>query len=95
MTFICMKKKLRAELIFIYMKGFALVLALKKRHNRTRKWPIQRQNKLFGTTFHLGFEILSYTPYCKIAAIWYSLVVLQNSPCFLVLKLEIQKNIFP
>ena len=43
MTLICMKMKLHAELIFIIMKGFALTLVLKKRHKRTRKWPIKVQ----------------------------------------------------
>ena len=40
----------------------------------------------------------AYTPHSKMAAIlvfFYLLTMLQISPCFLVLKLEIQKNIFP
>ena len=41
MTFICMKMKLHAELIFI-LKGFALRLVLRQRYKRSRKWPIVR-----------------------------------------------------
>ena len=29
------------------MKGFTLRLVLKQRHNRTQKWPIQIETKLF------------------------------------------------
>ena len=36
-----------------------------------------------------------HTPYSKMATIQWSFVCLQISPCCLVLKLEIQKNIFP
>jgi len=37
----------------------------------------------------------SYTPYSKMAAIMLFYCFLQITPCCLVLKLEIQKNIFP
>ena len=42
-----MKMKLYAELIFTW-KGFALKLALKQRHERTRKWPIEFQSQLYN-----------------------------------------------
>ena len=41
-----------------HMKGFALRLALKLRHKRTRKWPIQFDNKKGNDLFALWRNIL-------------------------------------
>ena len=59
----------------------------------SRGWPITSIQLHFSEPQRQYFSLLS-KPYSKMAAILVFFCLLANSPCCLVLKLEIQKNIF-
>ena len=55
--------KLHAELIIFHMKGFALGLVLKQRHEITRKWPIIRNRAVFICRKIIDFALPYFMPH--------------------------------